>query len=203
MPLPSLRAAATAVAVSVLTLTACGTPAGDVSVLQSNTRAVVPGSTYAWAPFDPAVRTAADPRVANDIIQQRITSAFDAAMQARGFRLVSDPRQATLLTSYHVGLENRTEVRADNFGAPMGAACGFRGCIGGWGWYGAPTLNVDTINYTHGTVIFDIVDRASGELAWRAMSQQRVDSGDADQARLNAIANDMLRSLPSSTPPAG
>ncbi|WP_082526103.1 DUF4136 domain-containing protein [Brevundimonas sp. Root1279] len=199
MSYSTVRAAAAAVAVSLLTLTACGTPAGDVSVLQSSTRAVVPGSTYAWAPFDPSVRSAADVRVANDIIQQRITSAFDAAMQARGFRLVSDPRQATLLTSYHVGLENRTEVRADNFGAPMGA-CGFRGCMGGWGWYGAPTLNVDTINYTHGTVIFDIVDRASGELAWRSMSQQRVDSGDADQARLNAIADDMLRSLPRNTP---
>lgn len=200
MPHSALRTAAAAVALSLLSLAACGTPAGDVSVLQSNTRAVVPGSTYAWKPFDPAIKGAADPRVANDIIQQRITSAFDAAMQARGFRLVSDPRQATLLTSYHIGLENRTEVRADNFGAPMGAACGFRGCIGGWGWYGAPTTNVSTINYTHGTVIFDIVDSASGELAWRSMSQQRVDSGDADQARLNAIADDMLRSLPRNTP---
>lgn len=189
----------TAALAGLLVLPACGTPAGDVSVLQSNTRAVVPGSTYAWAPFDPNVRGAADPRVANDILQQRITSAFDAAMAARGFRLVPDARQATLVTSYYVGLENRTEVRTDNFGPPRGA-CGFRGCMGGWGWYGTPTLNVDTINYTHGTVIFDIVDRASGELAWRSTSQQRVDSSDADQARLNAIADDMLRTLPRNTP---
>ncbi|GAA0637158.1 DUF4136 domain-containing protein [Brevundimonas lenta] len=200
MTFPSVRTAATVVAVSLLSLTACGTPAGDVSVLQSSTQSVIPGSTYAWAPFDPTVRSSADPRVANDIIQQRITSAFDAAMVARGFQRVSDPQQATLLVSYHIGLQDRTEVRADNFGGPPMGACGFRGCMGGWGWYGAPTLNVDTINYTHGTVIFDIVDRASGELAWRSTSQQRVDSGDADQARLNAIADDMLRSLPRNTP---
>lgn len=202
MPRHTIGATIAAATLSLFVLSGCETPAGDVSVLQSSTVAVTPGSTYAWAPIGADKQRGADPRIANDIIQQRITSAFDSAMSAKGYRRVSDPAQATLLASYYVGLENRSEVRADSYaGAPMGA-CGFRGCMGGWGFYGAPTLNVDTIHYTEGTVIFDLVDRGSGELAWRAMSQQRVDSSDAEQPALNAIAADMLKSLPGNTPPS-
>lgn len=181
--------------VGLLSLSACGTPAGNVDVLQSSTASVAPGSTYAWAPVSSASQRASDPRIANDIIQQRIVSAVDSALSAKGFRRVSSPDQATLLVSYYVGLEPRSEVRAQSMGAPP-MACGFRGCVSAWGLYGQPMLDVDTINYTEGTMILDLVDRASGQLAWRATSQRRVDSSDADQARLNAVAADMVKSLP-------
>ena len=191
-----LKHLATATAVlSLLGAAACGTPAGKVDVLQSSTTSVAPGSTYAWAPISSASQRASDPRVANDIIQQRIVSAVDSALAGKGFRRVSDPAQATLLASYHVGLEARSDIQSTGMGAPP-VACGFRGCVSGWGLYGPPALNVDTIHYTEGTMILDLVDRASGQLAWRATSQRRVDSGDADQARLNAVAADMVKSLP-------
>jgi hypothetical protein len=198
-----VRSAVAAAALSVFVLAGCASPAGEVNVLQSSTATVVPGSTYAWAPITSSSQRASDPRVANDIIQQRIVGAFDNALAAKGYRKVSNPSQATLLVSYYVGLEARQDVRSDTMGPPPAVACGFRGCVGGWGFYGAPTLNVETINYTEGTVIFDLVDRSSGELAWRATSQQRVDSGDADQARLNAIAADMIKTLPGNAPAGG
>ncbi len=190
------RAAAAAAALSVLALAGCETPAGKVNVLQSSTTAVVPGSTYAWAPVTSAAQRSSDPRVANDIINQRIQSAVDSALAAKGYRHVSSPSQATLLVSYFVGLESRADIQSNSYGgAPMGA-CGFRGCVGGWGYYGAPMMDVQTINYTQGTMILDLVDRASGQLAWRAISDRRVDSSDGDQASLNAVAVDMLKTLP-------
>jgi len=190
------RTAVAAVALSVLALAGCETPAGKVNVLQSSTTAVVPGSTYAWAPVTSATQRSADPRVANDIINQRIQTAVDGALAAKGYRRVSSPSQATLLVSYYVGLAARSEIQSNSMGAaPMGA-CGFRGCVGGWGFYGAPMLDVQTINYTQGTMIVDLVDRASGQLAWRATSDRRVDSSDGDQAALNAVAVDMLKTLP-------
>lgn len=182
--------------VAALMLSACGTPAGKVDILQSSSARVVPGSTYAWAPVSSASQQASDPRVANDIIQQRIMTAVDTALSAKGFRRVSNPDQAALLVSYHVGLEPRSEVRAQSFGGPSAVACGFRGCMTGWGLYGPPVLDVSTINYTEGTMILDLVDRSTGQLAWRATSQRRVDSSDADQVRLNAVAADMVKSLP-------
>lgn len=197
---PLSKGAVVISALAVLGLAGCASPAGDVSVLESATIPVVAGSTYAWAPITSTGQRTSDPRVANDIIQQRIVSAFDSALAAKGYRRVSNPTQATLLVSYYVGLNYRQDVRVEDIGPHSSVGCGFRGCVSGWGFYGPPTLSLETINYTEGTVILDLVDQASGQLAWRATSQQRVDRSDADQVRLNAIAADMIRTLPSGRP---
>lgn len=181
-----------------LALTACESPGGRVSVLQSDTIRVTPGSTYAWAPD--AQPGSGDPRIDNDIVQGRIKTAVDTALQGRGFTQAADPSSATLLVQFHIGLQNRSETQVSSFGAPNRVGpCGLRGCIGGFGWgmYGAPMdVDVRTINYTEGTLMLDLIDRASGKLAWRATSQRRMDQGDSDQAKANAIVADMVRSLP-------
>lgn len=63
--------------------------------------------------------------------------------------------------------------------------------------YGPPMdIDMRNINYVEGTVMLDLIDRASGKLAWRATSQKRLDQSDADQAGVNAIFADMVKSLP-------
>lgn len=200
MSIPIVRSAAAAAFATLLALTACGTPGGDVSVLQSDSVSVAPGSTYAWQPITSATQRSADPRVANDIIQGRLETAVDTALAAKGFRKVSSPTQATLLVAYYVGLQNRTDTRVDTVGGAPAMACGFRGCVGGWGMYGPPMTEVQNINYTEGTIILDLVDRASGKLAWRSTSQRRIDDGDGAQPILNAILADMTKSLPGPAP---
>ena len=174
-------------------LASCAGPAGDVSVLQGDA-AVVPGAPVAWAPLAQNELQTNDPRIDNDIIRQRIRTAVESALSARGHPFVQDPNDARYLVRYHIGLQDRQDLRVDS--APGGVACGWRGCISGFGWgmYGAPT-NVRTINYTEGTLILDLVDRESGQLTWRATSQRRVDEGDANQDRINAAVADMTRSL--------
>lgn len=189
--------ALTVSAVASLALAGCESPGGRVSVLQADNVSIVPGSTYAWAPG--AQPGGGDPRVDNDIVQGRIKTAVDTALQGRGFTLAADPSTATLLVQFHIGLQNRTETQVSSFGGPGPAACGIRGCIGGFGWgmYGAPRdIDVRNINYTEGTLMLDLIDRASNRLAWRATSQRRMDQRDADQARANAIVADMVKSLP-------
>ncbi|MFC3079964.1 DUF4136 domain-containing protein [Phenylobacterium terrae] len=180
-------------------LSACETPAGDVSVLQSDSRALTPGSTYAWAQASTPAPNA-DPRIANDIIQERLHRAVDTALAAKGYRLTADPQQAELLVSYHVSLEDRTEASVTTLGAAGPTYCGIRGCIGGWGAYGPPMTTVDTFDYTQGTLVLDIVDRASGKLAWRATSRKQVNEGDGAQAPLNAMLADMTKTLPGTAP---
>jgi len=184
-------------AASGLTLAACESPGGKVSVLQGDTVAVVPGSTYAWAPEGQP--GSGDPRIDNDIIRGRIKNAVDSALAAKGYRQ-AESSAAALLVKYHVGLQNRTETQVDTFGRPAPVvACGIRGCIGGYGWgmYGAPMdVDVRHVDYVEGAMMLDLVDRASGKLAWRATSQKRVDAEDADQANLNAMVADMVKSLP-------
>lgn len=181
-----------------LTLAACESPGGRVSVLQGDTVSVRPGSTFAWKPG--VTPGQGDPRVDNDIVRGRIQNAVNSALTAKGYR-EADASTADLLVSYHISLQNRTDTQVSTFGGmgPGGAACGIRGCIGGFGWgmYGAPMdVDVRNINYVEGTIMLDLTDRASGKLAWRATSQRRVDHGDAEQATVNAIIADMVKSLP-------
>lgn len=185
-----------------LPLAACESPGGKVSVLSG--QAPLAGSTYAWAPD--AQPGSGDPRVDNDIIRERTKTAIDTNLAAKGYSQVA-PGQAKLLVAYHIGLQNKTDYSATSMGPPSGGvACGRRGCIGGYGWgmYGAPRdVDIRSINYTEGAEMLDLVDAASGKLAWRATSQKRVDEKDATQDGLNAIVAAMVKTLPPGAPPAG
>lgn len=196
---PALLASAIALS---LTLAGCESPGGKVSVLSG--QAPLAGSTYAWAPD--AQPGSGDPRVDNDIVRERIKTAVDTNLAAKGYRQV-DSGQAKLLVAYHIGLQNKTDYSATSMGAPGGGvACGRRGCVGGYGWgmYGAPMdVDVRSINYVEGALMLDLIDTASGKLAWRATSQKRVDEKDATQDGLNAVVADMIKTLPAGAPPAG
>ena len=194
------RALLAAAAAACLAMAGCESPGGKVSVLSGQTP--IAGSTYAWAPD--AQPGAGDPRVDNDIIRERITTAVDTNLAAKGYRQVS-PAQAKVLVAYHIGLQNKTDYSATSMGAPGGGvACGRRGCVGGYGWgmYGAPVdVDVRAINYTEGALMLDLIDSASGKLAWRATSQKRVDAKDVTQDGLNAVVADMIKTLPAGAPP--
>lgn len=179
---------------SVLGLTACETTGPELTVTQAS--AIAPGSTYAWKPIESVIERGANPAITNDMVQERIKTAVETGLAAKGFRQVSDPDQATLLVAYFIGLQPHSDVRAA-YDGPIGpGACGFSGCVPGWGVYGYPSMTGMTVNYTDGTVILDLVDRNSNELAWRAVSKQRVDSTSIAQPRLNAIFAEMMTSLP-------
>ena len=179
---------------AALVLAACETPP-KISVLQSPTASITPGATYAWAPTPQSTGQHGDPRIDNDIIRERIRSAVNTNLGAKGFQLVSDPAAAHLLVAYYVGLQPGTDYRVDTWGAPV---YGY-----GWGWYGAPSdIDVRAINYVDGTLILDLKDRASGQLAWRATSQNRINEGDGAQDKLNTLVAAMVQSLPGATPPA-
>jgi hypothetical protein len=187
---------------AILTLGACETPA-KVTVLQAADATIVPGATYAWAPLAVQQAPVGDPRIDNDIIRSRIRSAVDTNLGAKGYRLVSDPAAAQLLVSYYVGLQYGTDYRVDSYG-PSTVGCGWQGCIGGYGWgmYGAPSnVDVRAINYVDGSLILDLKDRTSGQLAWRATSQKRINEGDGAQDKLNALVAGMVTSLPGVAPP--
>jgi hypothetical protein len=176
-------------------IASCAGSGGRVSVLQGDT-AIAPGAPVAWAPLAQNELKNGDPRIDNDIIRRRIRTGVEQALAARGHRFVQDPNDAKYLVSYHIGLQDRQNLRIDTMGPPRSVACGWRGCVSGFGWgmYGAPR-DVRTINYVEGTLMLDLTARSSGELAWRATSQRRLDQGDDSQERIDATLLDMTRSL--------
>ena len=186
--LPQVHLAAAA----CLVLAACVSQGGQTSVF--NGPAPLAGSTYAWAPN--AQPGSGDPRLDNDIIRDRIKTSVDTKLAAKRYMQVARPK-AKILVAYHIGLRNT---------AAGAAACGRRGCIGGYGWgmYGAPTdIDLRSIAYTDGALMLDLIDASSGKRALRAISQQRADQKNASQDDLNAIVADMVKTLPPGAPPAG
>ena len=197
MPLPSSKSRYYGDGLLALTSASCAGPAGQVSVLQSQQRQITPGAAVAWAPLTADEKRNGDPRIDNDIMRERIRTAVESALVARGHHFVQDVDDAQYTVSYYVGLQNRQDYRVDTMAPGGGVACGWRGCIAGhgWGMYGAPA-DVRTVQYVDGTMMLDLTDRASGQLAWRATSQRRVDEDDGSQERISATVADMVQTLP-------
>ena len=175
---PWRAAFAVASVVALLPIAGCESPSGQVTVLQSPSVAVTPGSSYAWA-ATPAADTP-DPRIDNDITRERLRTAVDTALAAKGYRQAVDPAAAQLLVAYHVSLRESPFTRGGS-GPPL---CGMSDCV--WGVFRAPATSA---------MVLDLTDRASGRLAWRATSETRT-APNATQAGLNAIVMDMTKTLP-------
>jgi hypothetical protein len=157
---------------------------------------VVPhGATYAWAPVSAEMLSGADPRVANAAFRQKVEHAVDQALAAKGFKKAPGVAQAQLLVAYHVGLKPKSATKPNRMALPQ-AACASPGCNSSWGAYGPPQVEMRTFDYTQGTLVLDLMDGKSGQLAWRATTQKPVVNKEPSQARLNQIANEMTAKLP-------
>lgn len=176
-------------------ISSCADGAGRVGAVEGDDVAAS-RAPVAWAPLAQHELQNGDPRIDNDILRRRIRIGVENALTASGHHFVQDPGKAKYLVSYHIGLRDRRDLRVDTRGPPGGVACGWRGCVSGFGWgmYGAPR-DIGAIHYAEGTLMLDLTERSSGHLAWRATSQRRFDQGDTSQQRIDATFVDMTRSL--------
>jgi hypothetical protein len=118
----------------------------------------------------------------NDIVRNRIASAFEQELNHRGLVQVSDSANADFLVDYQFAVQPRRErVATPVYSSSL--VCGYYGC---WnGFYGPPGYYVHTIQYREGTIVFDLVDHRINRLAYRAMRENVVhrDSFADDEVR--------------------
>lgn len=135
-------------------------------------------SSYAWLRDPkPAKSAEVDPEADSDLVRQRIEDAVDAQLQARGYQRVEDVSKASMLVTYHNGLEDKVAV--DNFGA-WHTHFGYYPCYHcfyrpGFGPYHDPYFfGHDTWvrNYTENRLIVDIVEPESRSLIWRGIAKR-------------------------------
>lgn len=199
MKLNHLLAAAALGMVTATTLAGCGpTDYSSVTVLAEPTP--VDGRTFAWQPVAATSGSQSNPEIDNPIFRQRVETAVNTAMAAKGYQLVDHSASPDLLVAYRVGVQQKSQLDVQSTPGYMGGPmmCGRFGCGGGWGWgyYGAPQTSVTQINYNEGGLMIDIMDGKTGTLEWRALFKDRVTAATAEQANLNAIAVKTLASLP-------
>lgn len=178
-----------------------GAAGGTVQVSVSAQR--LPGPQYAWVPLPKEYTEQNDPRVLDPAFRQRLSTALDRALAAKGYRRVDDPAQAQWLAAFAVGVSERERVATD--AAPSAGParmnaiqCTRAGCsqLVVHSSTGAAELDARRISYVEGRLQVEVLDPGSLEVLWRGVNRGTVRRADGRQARLDEIAAQTLAELP-------
>ncbi|HTH54289.1 MAG TPA: DUF4136 domain-containing protein [Edaphobacter sp.] len=107
--------------------------------------------TYAWAKGTP---------VANQLMEERVTSNIDQQLAAKGLQKVDDPEKADLLVSYHAAVGHEQQLNTTGMGG-----------WGGWGGYryggmgGMSTTTVTSIPV--GSLVVILGDNKTHKVVWQ------------------------------------
>jgi hypothetical protein len=112
--------------------------------------------TYAWK-HEVQPRTG-NPRVDNDLVDQRIRTAVDATLNAKGFS-AADASAADFLLAYY--LEYRRRISGSTWSFGLGS--------GYYDRYGSVGYNSSINDYDEACLTVDVIDRDSGKAIWRGV----------------------------------
>jgi hypothetical protein len=178
------------VALSVLLVQACATGA-RVQVDYDSKQNFQTLHSYAWAQTtDDAQR----PKARDSLTEERVHSAVDAHLAARGYKKV-DTAQADFLVTYAITVEQRTNVNQSQVGVGFGRYGGSSAI--GFGY----SFPVGSTNepYAVGSLIIDILDAKQKRLLWRGIGEQTLDAEQSPEnrtTRINTTVNEILSSFP-------
>jgi len=145
-------------------------------------------TTYAWFQQDQ------ESTGVNDMVQRRVQGVVDASLAARGMSRASQD-QADFLIAFHTGTQTQTQYNTYGYG------------MGGWGygygWGGGMNMTTTTAtHYEEGTLILDMVDRATMETVWRGSVQGTIESNsEANYDKFSEGIDKMFKDFPPA--PAG
>lgn len=132
----------------------------------------------------------------NTLLDNRIRDAVTDALEAKGLR--PDSANPDLVVTYIAGAHNRQEIQ--DLGPEIGAY-GFGprwygpGYYGGGGWWGPSYERFWVRNYTQGTLIVDLIDAHTHQLAWRAYVSGEV-HGKPDAKQVRKVVDRVFRDYP-------
>ncbi|MGL4565429.1 MAG: DUF4136 domain-containing protein [Halioglobus sp.] len=137
----------------------------------------------------------------SDMERDRIDSALEQALRAKGFEMLErkDAGQAQLLISWTLITDDKTQIRT--YETPgMGVGYGRYGRYNRYSMYncwGCAQTEVSVSNYTEGTFIVDLIDPKMQRSVWRGLIQSRLKGQlQNDQDKYNAAANNIFASFP-------
>lgn len=137
--------------------------------------------TFDWMPEQPV--TISDPRR-----EQAVRDQFVAALETRGFEKVAHDADFRLVM--YAGAEGNIQVSA--FGYGYGPRSTFWGPTAGF---------VETYAYRDGTLVLDVVNAETNELAWRGTAQGVIDASMNPQDRQKLITEAIDKMLKKFPPP--
>jgi hypothetical protein len=131
----------------------------------------------------------------NSLLAGRIERAVKEQLTAKGMTAVSE--NPDVYVTYFAGRQDKVDIQSWGYGYGYGRYGGMYGAGGTYGGGGT----IDTYNYTEGTLIIDIVDASTKELAWRGTAQGVLDDNPTPQQMDENVKNVVTRILANYPPP--
>ncbi|MCF6171311.1 MAG: DUF4136 domain-containing protein [Bacteroidales bacterium] len=126
---------------------------------------------YGWAENSDKILTPFD--------KERIEKAFADEFSKRGLTYVEEG--GDLVVALYIVTEKKTETTANTTSMGYGGFGGYYGYGPGWGWGGGyggmghTTTTFSTYDYTVGTLVVDVFDKAGEKLIWESVGTKTVD----------------------------
>ena len=153
--------------------------------------------SYAWISSEPLIRqvdgVTEGPRI-SPIDDQRIRTAVDGRLAAKGWKRLETPDEADLVVSYGLGAQEKTDI----YQTPTsGFAYGRYGYAYG-GWYGSSIVH--TKQYTEGTLTIEFFARRTKQAAWVGWASKRLSKwGSNRQEVIDKAVAKILTDFPAPT----
>ncbi len=110
----------------------------------------------------------------NPLYVDRIKSAVNQDLQAKGWQMVPSGGSATVFAIGSVKNEQELETTYNNFGGGWGRGFGYRGFGGGFGGGGFGEATTTTQQQPVGHLVLDIFDSSNHALLFRGMSDNDI-----------------------------
>lgn len=124
------------------------------------------------------------PRKPNPLVVNRMADAIRGNLQQKGYTLIDDINSADFVVVMHGGTQQKTEIR------DSGVYYGGYGGYGGWG------RDIDTYDYTEGTVVFDVVELAGKNPIWHSVGSDVIKDEPLTEEEVDEIVEKMLADFP-------
>jgi hypothetical protein len=175
--------------VAVSALAACG-PA--IRITRDTSVPLPAAARYAWGRADgPPSLAEQNPRAADPALRTLIERNVDSALQRKGFvRTRAD--SADLLVHFHLGILTRVDTLRDPHEDCRTPPCPPYV----WGYWGRPEERPGReVTVQDGSLMIDVMHRATGALAWRGLAQGDATPSASAAERERRVAKGVARLL--------
>jgi hypothetical protein len=150
--------------------------------------------TYSWLPSPPSPQIVApdakgDPTLTQEVIGPHIIAAVDRELAARGLTKI-EAGEPDVRVVYYAALSMNMDT------AQLGSYYQY---TTGWGTLVGTFATTNTEVYERGSIIVDVVNRASNKAIWRGSAAARINREnnlDKRVARVNEVIADMFEKFP-------
>jgi len=138
---------------------------------------------------------APDTTANNEVVRQRVKTAIEKTLTAKGLNQISDPQAADFLVDYQFAIQRHNATVPVGYpGGYPGVVCGPYGCWQSWGW---GPVGYEHIRFREGTIIFDLIQQSTKHMVYRAVGEKHVnyDAFSLTQDQINGLVHDLLKGL--------